>query len=208
MHDRTLARAGAACGAVFAVALTVANGNGQGYSAARFVVGEAALVLFVPFLVYLWSVLRQAEGASGWLSTTALGAGVVGITLKLASGAPEIAMHRAHVADGTQLHEALDGLAGAMTVMSLYPLALLLGVVAVLALRTGALPRWLGLAAAGTAAALAVNGAFHTTESVPALLLFILWTLVASVTLYRRTRSTSPPIEHAYPGRGMASTSR
>jgi hypothetical protein len=197
MHDRTLARAGAACGAVFAVALTVANGNGQGYSPSRSVVGEAALVLFVPFLVYLWSVLRRAEGASGWLSTTALGAGVVGITLKLASGAPEVAMHRAHVADGTQLHDALDGVAGALTVMSLYPLALLLGVVAVLTLRTGVLPRWLGLGAAVTAAALAVNGAFHTTDSVPALLLFILWTLVASVTLYRAARSQAPEAEPA-----------
>ena len=198
MHTTSPSRVGAACGVLFAVALTVANGNGQGYSPSRFVVGEAALVLFVPFLVYLWSVLRRAEGASGWLSTTALGAGVVGITLKLASGAPEVAMHRAHVADGTQLHDALDGVAGALTVMSLYPLALLLGVVAVLTLRTGVLPRWLGLGAAVTAAALAVNGAFHTTDSVPALLLFILWTLVASVTLYRAARSQAPEAEPAY----------
>jgi hypothetical protein len=145
----------------------------------------AALVLFVPFLAYLHSVLRAAEGDRGWLSTTALAAGLVGIALKLSSGAPEIAIHRAHVADGTQLYKALDGLAGAATVASLYPLAVLCAVVGLLAARTGALPRWLGFAAAFTAVALAVNGAFLTADAVPALLLFVLWTLAASIVLYR-----------------------
>jgi hypothetical protein len=37
------------------------------------------------------------------------------------------------------------------------------------------------------AAALAVNGAFLRTDVVPALLLFALWTLLASVHLLRRT---------------------
>ena len=80
---------------------TVANGNGQGYSAGRYVVAAAALALFVPLLAGLSSVLREAEGPGGWLSTTALGAGLVGIALKLASGAPDVAIHRAHIADGT-----------------------------------------------------------------------------------------------------------
>src|SRR5690349_21354938 len=161
-------RAGAACGAIFAIALTVAVGNGEGYDPVRAVAATAALVLFVPFLAYLHSVLRAAEGERGWLWTTALAAGIVGIGLKLSSGAPEIAIHRAQVADGTQLYKALDGLAGAATLASLYPLALLCAVVAVLAARTGALPRWLGFAAAFTAAALVVNGAFATTDTVPA----------------------------------------
>lgn len=198
MHTTTPSRTGAACGAVFAVALTVANGDGAGYSPARFVVGAAAIALFVPFLACLWSVLREAEGDRGWLSTTALGAGLVGIALKLVSGAPEVAMHRAHVADGTQLHDALDAIAGATTVISLYPLALLAGAVAVLALRTGALPRWLGLSAALTAVALVVNGAVPDTDFVPALLLFVLWTLAASVSLYRMARSGAPQAEPAY----------
>ncbi len=194
----TPSRLGAACGAVFAVTLFVANGDGSGgYSTARFVAGAAALALFVPFLGCLWSVLRAAEGPGGWLSTTALGAGLVGIALKLASGAPDVAIHRAHVADGTQLHAALDGLGGAATVISLFPLALAMAAVAALALRAGALPRWLGIGAAVTAAALAVNGTVPTTDSVPALLLFVLWTLVASVTLFRRAGAPAPAVEHA-----------
>lgn len=185
-------RVGAACGAIFAIALTVAVGNGDGYNAVRAVVATAALVLFVPFLAYLCSLLRAAEGEGGWLSTTALAAGLVGIALKLWSGAPEIAIHRAHLADGTQLYNALDDLAGAATVASLYPLALMCAVVAVLAVRNGALPRWLGFGAGFTAAALAVNGAFLDAGAVPALLLFMVWTLAASVALYRGVAVGAP----------------
>jgi hypothetical protein len=192
-------RLGAACGAAFAVVLFLANGDGSGgYTPARFVAGAAALALFVPFLASLWSVLRAAEGPGGWLATTALGAGLVGIALKLMSGAPDVAIHRAHVADGTQLYKALDGLGGAATVISLFPLALSMAAVGALALRADALPRWLGIGAAVTAVALAINGAVPTTDSVPALLLFVLWTLVTGVVLYRRAAASSPAAaEHA-----------
>jgi hypothetical protein len=106
---RNLGRLGAACGAIFAVALSIANGNGQGpYASYRYIVGAVAIVLFLPFLAYLCSVLRDAE--PGWLSRTAFGAGITGIAIKLASGAPEVALHRAHVAGGTQLHAVLQGM--------------------------------------------------------------------------------------------------
>ena len=49
-----------------------------------------ALVLALPFLVYLCGLLRAAESDGGWLSTTALVAGVSGIVLKIASHAPEL----------------------------------------------------------------------------------------------------------------------
>ncbi len=57
---------------------------------------------------------------------------------------------------------------------------------AVIAFRTGVLPRWLAAGAAVSAAALAVNGAFLATSSVPALLVFVLWMLLASLYLLRR----------------------
>ena len=196
---RNLGRLGAASGAIFAVALAIASGNGQGaYASYRYVVGGIAIVLFLPFLAYLCSLLRDAEQGNGWLSTTALGAGITGIALKLASGAPEVALHHAHVTNGTQLHNALQSIADSATAISLYPLALLLAVVAVVSLRTAVLPRWLGIAAAVTAAALAINASAPTTDNVPALLLFVLWTLAPSVTLYRKTRSEPSQIAHAY----------
>ena len=192
MNQPTLSRIGAACGAVFAIVLVVASGDGsQSFSEPRAVAGIAALTLAVPFLAYLCSVLRAAEG--GWLAGAALAAGVTGITLKLASVAPELAMHRAQLAVGTPLHTAVDAIAGSATVLSLYPLAVFCAAVAIVGFRARALPRWLAVGAAVTAVALAVNGGFLGTDSVPALLLFALWILLASVHLLRRSWRTSVP---------------
>lgn len=81
---------------------------------------------------------------------------------------------------------------------SLYPFALMLGVVAVVSLRNAALPRWLGVGAAVTAAALVINASAPTTDNVPALLLFVLWTLAASITLYRKASTAPSRIAAAY----------
>ena len=182
-----LPRLGAACGIVFPIAMFLAVGDGSHFAPWRAVAATWALVLALPFLAYLWSLLRAAEEEGGWLSTVALVAGVSGILLKLASHAPELAIHRGGIAKGTQLYNALDNTAGAATLMSLYPLAICCAVVAVIALRQGVLPRWLGMFATLTAVALAVNAAFVYASFVPALLLFLLWTLVTSIVLLRRT---------------------
>ena len=120
-----LPRLGAACGIVFPIAMFLAVGNGNHFAPWRAVAATWALVLALPFLAYLWSLLRAAEGEGGWLSTVALVAGVSGILLKLASQAPELAIHRDGIAKGSQLYKALDNTAGAATLMSLYPLPFL-----------------------------------------------------------------------------------
>ena len=188
MNQPTLSRLGAACGAVFAIVLTVAAGNGdESFSGVRAVAGIAAITIAVPFIAYLCSVLREAEEADGWLVSTAFAAGITGIVLKLGSGAPELAMHKAHLIAGTQLNTSISAIADGATVLSLYPLAVFCAATAIVAFRTRALPRWLAVGAAVTAAALAINGAFLGSDFVPALLLFLLWTLLASVHLLRRT---------------------
>ena len=182
-----LSRLGAACGIVFPIAMFLAVGNGSHFTPWRAVAATWALVLALPFLAYLWSLLRTAEGGGGWLSTVALVAGVSGVLLKLASHAPELAIHRDGIQKGTQLYKALDNSAGAATLMSLYPLAICCAAVAAIALRERVLPRWLGVFAALTAVALAVNAGFVYASFVPALLLFLLWTLVTSIVLLRRS---------------------
>jgi hypothetical protein len=195
MNATILPRVGAACGAAFAIVLFVASGNGSGdFSAARAIAGLAALTLFVPFLAYLCSLLRDAEGPNGWLASTALSAGLAGIVLKIASVTPALALHRAHVADGTALHKLFDALDGGVTVIALFPLAVFCAATAILAFRTGVLPRWLAGAATLTAVALAVNGAFLNASFLPALLLFIAWTLAASLCLVRRAWQQPEPI--------------
>ena len=185
MTNKMIPRIGAGCGALFAVALFAAsNGSGD----ANYIAGLAALALFLPFLAYLCALLRQAEGEPGWLTTAALAAGVAGMTIKLASVAPEIAAN--HLANGT-VHTALQDAANVATVTSMYPLALLFAAVAIIALRTRVLSRWLGYGAALTAAALAVNAVFINTTIVPAFLLFAVWTLAASVVLFVKARSAT-----------------
>lgn len=183
MTSQMMPRAGAGCGALFAVALIAAS---NGSADANYIAGLAALALFLPFLAYLCTLLRQAEGDGGWLAPAALAAGVAGLTVKLASVAPEIAAN--HLAAGA-MHNALENIANVATVISMYPLALLFAAIAVIALRTRVLSRWLGYGAAVTAAALAVNAGFINATTVPAFLLFAIWTLAASAVLFAKARS-------------------
>lgn len=193
MNTPIASRLGAACGAVFAIVLFVAAGNGSGaFLAPRAVAGLAALALFIPFAAYLCSLLREANG---WLAQAALASGIAGITLKIVSLIPELALHRAHVADGTAMRHFGQALADGATVIALYPLAVFCAAVALAAFRSAVLPRWLATFAAVTAAALAVNGAFLNASFVPALVLFILWTLVASVYLVKQTIVRMPRME-------------
>jgi hypothetical protein len=197
MNKPLLPRLAAACGIVFPITMFLAVGNGNDFAPWRAVVATWALVLFLPFLAYLYSLLRQAENDGGWLAAAALAGGVSGIVLKLASHAPELAIHRDHITKGTQLYKALDNTAGAATLMSLYPLAVCCAAVAAIALRERLLPRWLGIFAAITAVALAINAGFVFAGFVPAFLLFLLWTLVTGVVLLRRTWSGSTQVAYA-----------
>src|SRR5437588_11338656 len=192
-----LPRLGAACGIVFPIAMFLAVGNGGHFTPWRAVAATWALVLALPFLAYLCSLLRSAEGEGGWLSTTALVAGVSGVLLKLASHAPELAIHRDGIAKGTQLYKALDNSAGAATLVSLYPLAICCAAVAVIALRERVLPRGLGIFAAATLVALAVHAGFVYASFVPALLLFLLWTLVTSIVLLRRSWAAAARVAYS-----------
>jgi hypothetical protein len=68
-------------------------------------------------------------------------------------------------------------------VAQMLPDGVLLAAIAILTLKRGALPRWLGWLAAVAAPLLLVNGMFLDAEFGPAFLLFLLWTLLASVVL-------------------------
>ena len=196
MTKPLLPRLAAACGIVFPIAMFLAVGNGTNFAPWRAVASTWALVLFLPFLAYLCSLLRQAD-SDGWLTTVVLIGGVSGVLLKLISHGPELAIHQDHIVKGTPLYKALDHMAGAATILSLYPLAVFGAAVAIIALRTHVLPRWIGAFAALTAVALVINGGFVFASFVPALLLFLLWTLVTGVVLLRQTRSAATQVAYA-----------
>jgi hypothetical protein len=73
---------------------------------------------------------------------------------------------------------------------SMLPLGVMMAAVAVVALTRGGLPRALGWLAAVTSPLLLVNGMFVDAEVGPAFLLFLLWTLLASVVLTIRPVAT------------------
>jgi hypothetical protein len=197
MNRPLLPRLAAACGVVFPIAMFLAVGNGNSFAPWRAVASTWALVLFLPFLAYLCGLLRTAARDDGWLPTLALVAGASGVLLKLVSHAPELAIHQDHIAKGTPLYKALDHTAGAATTLCLYPLAIYAAAVAIIVLREQVLPRWVGVFAVLTAAALVVNGAFVFAGFVPALLLFLLWTLVTAIVVLRRTWVTSTQVAYA-----------
>lgn len=180
MYERILPRLGAASGALFVALLFGLTSTG---SDSMIVVDLEliGLLLFIPFLGYLWSVLRNAEGPGGWLSATAFGAGLVGITMKLASVGPGWASR--DFGDATATHKALDRMNEVAFVAQMLPDGVMLAAIAIVTLKHGALPRWLGWLAAVAAPLLLANGMFLDVEFGPAFLLFLLWTLLASAVL-------------------------
>ena len=187
MYERILPRVGASTGALF-VALLFGPSSSGSDATIVLVMELIGLLMFIPFLGYLWSVLREAEGPRGWLATTALGAGLVDVTIKLGSIAP------AKAADGvgetTALHQALQDMNNVAFIATMLPLSVLMAAVALITLKSGGLPRALGWLAAITAPLLLVNGMFLDAEFGPAFLLFLLWTLLASVVLTVRPNAS------------------
>lgn len=184
MYERILPRIGAACGALFVVLLFGLSSTG--IDSTIVIVGELiGLLLFIPFTGYLCSLLREAEGPGDWLATTALGAGLVYIAIKLGSIAPGNAADRFE--DGTATHQALDVMNSTAYIATMLPLSVFMAAVATVIVKTRVLPRWLGWLAAVTAPLLLVNGMFLDAEFGPAFLLFLLWTLLASVILTIRS---------------------
>ena len=85
MTDRFAQTLGGACGILYVVLLMAGGGLGGPGSKLAFSLEVLAFVLFLFFLGSLWGAMRRAEGGGGLLSATAFGAGVMSITIKLAS---------------------------------------------------------------------------------------------------------------------------
>lgn len=197
MYERIMPRLGAASGALFVVLLFGPSSSGSD-STVVLVLELIGLLLFIPFLGYLWSILREAEGPGGWLATTAFGAGLVDVTIKFASLGPGWAAR--DYGDETAIHKALEDSNSVAFITTMLPLSVLMAAVALISLKTGALPRWLGWLAAVTAPLLLVNGMFLDAEFGPAFLLFLLWTLLASVVLTVRPNGVLSRAELALEG--------
>lgn len=198
MQEQIWPRLGAVSGLLYVVLLF--GFTSIGIEAEWVIIVELiAMLLFIPFLGYLYSILRQAEGEGGWLSATAFGAGLVDLTIKLGSLAPGFASRTKGL--DPQLHQALEKMNSVAFIVTMLPLGVMLGAVAIIALKTRVLPLWLGLLAAITAPACLVNGMFLDAEFGPAFLLFLLWIALASVVLTLRGRTTVAATATSEPAR-------
>ncbi len=160
-------------------------------------------LIFLFFLGSLWSALRRAEGGDGWLSAAAFGGGLVSLAVRF-SGMPTgvAASRNACAGIDPQLWQVLQDMNNASFFYSFLPLAVLSAASAVVAIRFGApLPRWLGWMSAVVAVALLVDGmagTLYARDFGPSFLLFVLWTLAASIVLVRRAGQTLPTVESAH----------
>jgi hypothetical protein len=130
--------------------------------------GYIELLAFVLFLVFagrLWSLLRAAEGGSGWVSTTGFAALLVSVAFGLAalsSGATAFFLGR-RGADEDVLVALLD-LRSFTFVLTGPMFALFLGAVALVVLRTRVLAHWVGWTALLLAAVYLVTTPLATSD--------------------------------------------
>lgn len=202
-------RAAPLAGVAFAVLVTAGNAvqgstpalHGEAAAVADFYTAKATViaigmmlslisVFFLAwFLAALHRRLRAAEGADGWISHLGLGGGVATVTL-LAAGfavnsagalrAREAGISADVAAIFYDTGLVLVGLAATVA------MAILLAATAVVALRFGGFPRWLGW----TSAVLALLG-LVTPVSFLLSFLFPLWVVVVAMVL-TRTRAAAP----------------
>ncbi len=159
-----------------------------------------AMVAYLWFAGCLWRFLRPAEGGPGRLSIVAA-VSTVGL----------VALIGIHIATLSTLALRADGAVNpqivatgylfAMVVLGLsaFPAAAVTGSVGLLALRSGALPRWFGRLSLASSALWLLAGVGAASEhdlwagvGFVAFALWLAWTAIASILIYRRTPTATP----------------
>jgi hypothetical protein len=195
MTDRFAQTLGGACGTLYVLLLIVGDSLGGPTSQLAFSLEMLAFTLFLFFLGTFWGAMRRAEGGGGFLSATAFGAGVMSITIKLASAAPLLAasVHAGQL--DPHLTAVLQDINNASFYLTFFPLAVMLAAFALVAIRSAAFPGWLGWVAAALSPAFAVGGVAGSGDlasewaGLP-MLIFTLWVIAISVVLIRRAPAT------------------
>jgi hypothetical protein len=197
MDTKIWPRLGAVCGILYVVLIMVGNSMYEsGNETMGLPVELIGMLLFIPFLGYLYSLLRRAEGEDGWLSATAFGAGLVEFTVKLVSVIPAFAARTEGLSP--QVRQALENMGNFAYIITMLPVGVMMAAAAAVILKTRVLPLWLGLLAALAAIACLVNGMFFGADFGPAFLLFLLWIVLVSAVLTLRGR-VPRPVETSVP---------
>ena len=163
--------------------------------------GTLGFLGFLFFFGSLWSALRRAEGDDGWLSAAAFGGGLLSLAILFSGGAASVAAHSNACGIDPQLWQVLHDFGSAAFFLSFFPLAVLLAASAVVAIRFGALPRWLGWMSAFVAVTLLIGGIagidYAREDAGLPYLLFELWTVITSIVLIRRVGVSHSAVSNA-----------
>jgi len=151
-----------------------------------------AILAMIVFASTLASVLRRGEGDHAILSNTAFGAGLLSAAIKLASvPAAFAALWRAKQGVNPQLAAALLDMNNAAFVLTWALDAVMLGAAAIVIVRSGILPRWLGWFGAGTAVISLATVPVAAQAPPLGILLTFVWLVAVSVVLVRGRATVS-----------------
>lgn len=147
------------------------------------------LALLIVFVGRLWALLREAEGGSGWIATTGLGAALAALTVLVIGDATMMG-----AAFSAGRHGLDPAVVGGMYTLQWYSdlafgavNAVFFAAAAVLVLRRGVLPTWFGWFALVVAIALVVTLPFGPGATMePPHLLGFLWIVSVGVLMIAR----------------------
>ncbi len=203
--SRFIALSGAAGWLILVVLNDLAGGSSPKYDAspgewATYVAGHrgaaaqaglygelVGLALAMVFVAVLYTLLRRAEGDRGIFATIALTGGIVAAATKMASAAPLMAA--TYLSDkglDGEMIRVLANINGAGFALAFIPNGVMMVAIGAGVLSYRFLPAWLGWSALAAGVAL-IAGAPFVQDDGPGfigMLLFLLWNVVASVTLF------------------------
>lgn len=157
-------------------------------------VNALGTIFFLAFVAALWRGIRQVDDSGGVMAVLVAAGGVAAAAMAMIASGIDLALtYKAAKLGDPVLVRALFDVHSVIFSLLWFPLAGLIGVTSIVALRASLLPRWLawaGLAVSvvmlvGTLSVFADSQNFLVTLNFIAFILFGLWTLAASIILYR-----------------------
>src|ERR1700694_4557634 len=154
-----------------------------------------ALILLLIFAIVLYGRLRSAEPAQGAVAVAVLVGAVLDISLKIASFPAVMVLYSRGGETDPATAYALSASNDYAFMFSLVGQSFMLAAVGVGGLLYGGIPRWLAASGGLVGVALFVNSAVNLSTGntfFAAELIFLLWVVVASITLMIRTGAPAP----------------
>lgn len=165
------------------------------------------MILLLVFAIVIYGRLGSAEPAPGAVATGVLVGGLLAVSVKIASFPAAMVLYSRGGENDPATAYALMAMNNYSFMFSLVGQAFMLGALGVGGLLYGGIPRWLAASGGVVGIALFVNASVNLSTgntSFVGELLFLLWVVVASITLMIRIGAPSSSPVHAEGAVGLA----